>query len=36
MQSWEYILWTIIVLSGLYVVIRFVIAQFLKKDKYKG
>ena len=32
----EYVLWTIAVLVGLYIAVRFVFAAFLKKERYKG
>lgn len=32
----DYILWTIAVLVGLYVAIRFVFAAFFRKQRYKG
>lgn len=32
----EYVLWTIAVLAGLYLVVRLVLAAFFKQDKYRG
>jgi len=32
----EYVYWTIAVLVGLYIVIRFVFAAFFRKERYKG
>jgi hypothetical protein len=32
----DYVLWTIAVLAGMYILVRFVFAAFLKKERYKG
>jgi len=32
----EYVLWTIAVLAGMYVLIRLVFAHLFKKERYKG
>jgi hypothetical protein len=33
---WDYVLWTVIVLVGLFVVIRLVFAHLFRKERYKG
>jgi hypothetical protein len=33
---WDYVLWTAVVLAGMYVFVRLVFAWLFKKEKYKG